>query len=90
MEYIGILAACFTTISFLPQVIQIIKTKDTKSISLNMYILFVSGTALWIAYGIYIMKLPVILANTITGILSLIILYYKLKEKIKSSQKNPS
>ena len=83
MEYIGILAACFTTISFLPQVIQIIKTKDTKSISLNMYILFVSGTALWIAYGIYIMKLPVILANTITGILSLIILYYKLKEKNK-------
>lgn len=81
MEYIGILAACLTTVSFLPQVIQIIKNKDTKSISLNMYILFVSGTILWVIYGLSIMKLPVILANIVTGMLSLIISYYKITEK---------
>lgn len=46
-----------------------------------MYILFVSGTTLWVIYGLSIMKLPVILANIITGVLSLIILYYKITEK---------
>ena len=40
MEYLGLLAACLTTTSFLPQVLLVIKTKDTKSISLKMYILF--------------------------------------------------
>lgn len=80
MEYLGLLAACLTTISFLPQVIQIIKTKDTKSISLKMYILFVSGTVLWFIYGVFIKNLPVTLANFITGTLALTILYYKIKE----------
>lgn len=80
MEYLGLLAACLTTISFLPQVIQIIKTKDTKSISLKMYILFVTGTILWFVYGLFIKNLPVTLANFITGTLTVTILYYKLRE----------
>ncbi len=80
MEYLGLLAACLTTISFLPQVIQIIKTKDTKSISLKMYILFVTGTILWFVYGFFIKNLPVTLANFITGTLAVTILYYKLRE----------
>lgn len=80
IEYLGLLAACLTTISFLPQVIQILKTKDTKSISLKMYILFVSGTTLWFIYGLFIKNLPVTLANFITGTLAFIILYYKIKE----------
>ncbi len=80
MEYLGLLAACLTTISFLPQVLLVIKTKDTKSISLKMYILFVSGTILWFVYGLFIKNLPVTLANFITGTLAITILYYKIKE----------
>lgn len=80
MEYLGLLAACLTTISFLPQVLLVIKTKDTKSISLKMYILFVSGTILWFVYGLFIKNLPVTLANFITGTLAVTILYYKIKE----------
>lgn len=38
---IGTIAAILTTISFLPQAYQVIKTKDTSSISLGMYITFV-------------------------------------------------
>lgn len=81
MEYLGLLAACLTTISFLPQVLLVIKTKDTKSISLKMYILFVSGTILWFVYGLFIKNIPVTLANFITGSLAFIILYYKIIEK---------
>ena len=80
MEYLGLLAACLTTTSFLPQVLLVIKTKDTKSISLKMYILFVSGTILWFVYGLFIKNIPVTLANFIT-IIRLIILYYKIIEK---------
>ena len=80
MEYLGLLVACLTTISFLPQVLLVIKTKDTKSISLKMYILFVSGTILWFVYGLFIKNLPVTLANFITGTLAITILYYKIKE----------
>ena len=45
---IGIIAAIFTTLSFLPQAYQVIKTKDTSSISLGMYTMFVFGVFLWI------------------------------------------
>ncbi len=78
MQNIGLAAACLTTISFLPQVIQVIKTKDTSGISLIMYIFFVLGVLLWTIYGIYIRDLSIILANGITFFSAVVILYHKL------------
>ena len=43
IEIVGYIAAVLTTISFVPQAAKIIKTKDTKSISLGMYALFSIG-----------------------------------------------
>lgn len=77
-KVIGYVAACGTTISFLPQAIKSIKTRDTRNISLLMYILFVFGTACWLAYGIYRTDLPVAIANAITLILASIILIMKI------------
>ena len=48
---IGTIAAILTTLSFLPQAYQVIKTKDTSSISLGMYTMFVFGVFLWIIHG---------------------------------------
>ena len=81
IELIGFIAAFLTTASFVPQAIQVIKTKDTKSISLSMYIIFISGVILWLIYGLYINNLPMIIANLITAILASLILFYKLKNK---------
>ncbi|MBW6451606.1 MAG: SemiSWEET transporter [DPANN group archaeon] len=78
---IGFIASILTTISFIPQIVTIYKTKDTKSISLKMYLLFCSGITLWLIYGLLKKDLPIILANSITLILSLIILSMKLKYK---------
>ncbi len=78
--WLGNLAAILTSLSFLPQAIQVIKTKDTKSISLPMYLMFVIGIALWLVYGLLKNDLPLILANIITLIFSSIILFYKIKE----------
>ncbi|HYE22028.1 MAG TPA: SemiSWEET transporter [Verrucomicrobiae bacterium] len=80
-QTIGYLAAAATTIAFIPQAWQTIKTRDTKGISLGMYLVFTFGVLMWLTYGILIKDIPVISANTITLILSVIILVYKLKYK---------
>ena len=79
--FLGYVAAVLTTISFVPQALLIIKTKDTKGISLPMYILFTIGVACWLLYGIYFGMIPVIIANFITLALALVILTFKIKYK---------
>jgi|SaaInlLV_10m_DNA_3_1039740.scaffolds.fasta_scaffold13508_3 MtN3 and saliva related transmembrane protein len=78
---IWFIAAFCTTIAFLPQTLKIIRTKDTKALSLAMYILFTFWVAMWLIYWIIINSLPIIIANSITFILSSIILCYKIKNR---------
>lgn len=80
-DIIGFLAAVLTTISFLPQAIQTIKTKNTSGISLSMYSLFTAGVLFWLIYGTLTNNYPVIFANAITSLLAAIILIYKIKYK---------
>jgi MtN3 and saliva related transmembrane protein len=79
-EIIGFIAATLTTISFLPQIIKIIKTKDTSSISLKMYLIFTMGVFLWLIYGLLNSDKPIIIANLVTFSFTLYILYRKIKE----------
>ena len=76
---IGYFAAFCTSISFLPQVILIIKTKNTSAISLPMYFIYVSGVILWLVYGVLIHDKVVVIANIFTLFLSSIVLFFKLK-----------
>ena len=78
-EYIGFIAAILTTMSFIPQVIRVYKTADTKAISLKMYLLFSTGVFFWLIYGVLIGELPIIIANFITLILALFILIKKIR-----------
>ena len=83
---IGTLAACLTTGSFLPQAIKTIRSRDTRSISLLMYLAFTSGVLLWLIYGVLIHDLPVIVANAFTLAFSAIILTYKLRESVRQNE----
>ncbi|MFZ5996378.1 MAG: SemiSWEET family sugar transporter [Nitrospirota bacterium] len=76
---IGLLAATLTTASFIPQVVKTWKLKETKDLSLWMLLLFSVGIFLWLLYGVFIKDLPVILANLVTFVLVMIILFFKLK-----------
>ena len=76
---IGFSAAILTTVAFLPQVIQAWKTKSTKDVSLLMFAIFSVGIFLWLIWGILIMEWPAILANAVSFILALAILFFKLK-----------
>jgi len=78
---IGLIAAFLTTAAFVPQVVKVIKTKDTKGLSLLMYIMQVTGMFLWLVHGLSINDLPLILANAVTLCLSGIILFYKIRYK---------
>lgn len=79
ISIIGFAAATLTTASFLPQVIQTVKTRHTKDISLGMYTSFTIGVLLWGVYGFLLGSAPMIIANTITFVLAFIILYLKIK-----------
>jgi MtN3 and saliva related transmembrane protein len=78
-DFLGLLAAALTTISFFPQVLRTIRTKNTESISLAMYMIFTLGTALWLVYGITLGSLPIILSNAITVSLAAIVLGLKIR-----------
>lgn len=78
-EWIGYAAATLTTLSFVPQVWQILKTKHTKDISLRMYLLFTSGVAMWLIYGLILGAWPVVAANCVTLVLAGAVLILKLR-----------
>ena len=76
---IGLLAATFTTIAFLPQMFRTWKTKSAKDVSFVMLITFMTGLFLWLVYGIILGALPIILANALTLFFNCIILWLKIK-----------
>ena len=79
VDFVGFAAAFFTSVALLPQVLKAWKTKSTRDISLNMYLLTSLGISLWLVYGFLISSLPLIAANIVTLILVLSVLFLKLK-----------
>ena len=78
---LGLMAAILTTVGFIPQAVKIIRTKNTRDLSLGMYILLTFGVLSWLSYGILIQDLPVILANGITSVFIVTILLLKIRYK---------
>lgn len=78
-DIIGLLAAFLTTFSFLPQAVQTIRTRDTRAISLPMYIMLCLGLVCWAIYGIILQDPPLILANVTTLAFALVILGVKIR-----------
>lgn len=78
-ELIGYAAATLTTAAFVPQAIKTLRTRDTRSISLGMYVTFTTGIALWFCYGLVLGSWPMIIANVITFGLAGSILLLKIR-----------
>lgn len=81
IDIIGYFAAILTTLSFLPQAIKTIKTKDTSGISLIMYSMFTIGVLGWLIYGFIKNDIPIFIANLVTLSLAGVILSLKIKYK---------
>ena len=78
IEFYGYFAAILTTIAFIPQLIKTLKTKKAEDVSLTTLIMFLTGVAAWIIYGIEISSKPILIANIITFLLNFLILVFKL------------
>ncbi|MBS7538080.1 SemiSWEET family sugar transporter [Ancylobacter lacus] len=78
-ELIGAAAAVLTTLCWLPQALKVLRSRETRDLSLVAYLAFAAGVGLWLVYGLLIGSLPVILANAVTFVLLLGILSLKLR-----------
>jgi MtN3 and saliva related transmembrane protein len=78
-EIIGLLAAILTTVAFIPQAFKALRYRDTRSLSLGMYVIFTAGVALWGIYGWLLGNWVIVTANAVTGTLAIAILVTKLR-----------
>lgn len=79
IELIGTLAALLSTISFVPQVVKVWRTRSARDLSLIMYLMFWVGIFLWLLFGLMIGSISVITGNLVTLCLASTILYFKLR-----------
>jgi MtN3 and saliva related transmembrane protein len=79
IDGLGSAAALCSMVSFAPQLIKIWREKDASSVSLRMYLVTVTGFALWLAYGVVIGQWPVAVSNAVCLMMSGAVLVLKLR-----------
>jgi MtN3 and saliva related transmembrane protein len=79
VDWLGTVAGILTTVAFVPQVWGVWKTRSTRDISLGMYLVFTTGVAFWLAYGLVLGAWPIIVANSVTLALTGTVLALKLR-----------
>ena len=90
VENLGFAAAFCTTAAFVPQLVRVLRSRSAHDISMPTFLLFSIGIFLWLLYGIYTGSKPVIASNIVTLILTLSILFLKLKyDRNAVEQKKP-
>jgi len=85
IQLVGVGAAVLTTIANIPQTYKIIKEKNTEGISPYTYTILLTGTALWMIYGILNDDWPIIVGNgiTVTTCIMILALYFMSNKVIK-------
>jgi len=81
IEILGLVAGTITSITFVPQVIKIWRTKSAKDLSIMMLLLLMLGVILWLIYGLVVMSASIIYTNSMVLLMSLVMLYFKMKFK---------
>lgn len=88
-DIFGAAGATLTTVSFVPQAIQVLRTRETGAISLAMYAMFTAGVAMWGVYGLMTGQLSIILANAVTVTLASLILGLKIRDVLRTRAGRP-
>lgn len=83
INILGFIAATFTTIAYLPQVIKTYKSRSASELSLGTFSMLTAGVLLWLVYGLLSNDPPIIFANFLTLILAASLLYMKFKFKTR-------
>ncbi|HEV2860046.1 MAG TPA: SemiSWEET transporter [Pyrinomonadaceae bacterium] len=81
LTLLGLVAGGLTTVSFVPQVRKIWKTRSAEDVSLMMFVAFCVGVSLWLVYGFMKGEVAIIATNAVTLVLGAAIVWMKLKFK---------
>jgi MtN3 and saliva related transmembrane protein len=76
---LGLVAGFLTTVAYVPEVIKVFNTKDTKGISLLWLLALLTVVLLWFYYGVLIISIPVMAANGVSAFLILLLIFLKIK-----------
>jgi len=80
-QWIGIVAGVLTASSMLPQLIKVVKKKEAEDISLVMLVVLMSGIAMWIVYGIFRDDWPIIITNSFSLLVNILLTFFRVKYK---------
>ena len=80
-NFIGTAGGIVSSVTFLPQVIKIWKTKSAKDLSMMTLFFLILNVSLWLTYGLLKTDFPLIITNSIVLSMILIMVYFKLKFK---------
>ena len=86
-EILGLAAGVFSTGSVLPQVVHIFRSKSAQDVSLWFTIMILTGSLLWLTYGILDRLLPIILWNAAGTVLTAALVIGKVKFGITGPKK---
>jgi MtN3 and saliva related transmembrane protein len=81
VEYIGYFGSFLTSITFIPQVYKSWQSKSVGDLSIWMILTVVTSTIVWLVYGFAVSSGPVISANIVVLVLTLVLLYFKYSFK---------
>jgi MtN3 and saliva related transmembrane protein len=79
VDAVGMIGAVLTTVCWLPQAVKIIRSRDTRAISLAGTLAFTIGIVFWLIYGLALVDWPLITSNVVTLALMLVIVTLKLR-----------
>jgi MtN3 and saliva related transmembrane protein len=78
IQFAGHFGAFLSSVTFIPQVYRVWKTRSANDLSMTMMLIVFTSTIIWLVYGVALMLWPVILANSVIAVLSLMLIYFKL------------
>jgi len=79
-KVIGFLAGTGTTVSFFPQMIRVIRTRSVSDLSIYMFLIHSTGVTLWVAYGVLVDDMIIVLFNCVTALFNLVILSFFIRQ----------
>jgi MtN3 and saliva related transmembrane protein len=86
--FVGFVAAFCTTVSYIPQVKKCWQTGSTGDLSLKMLAILATGIALWVVYGFMKGDIIIIIANAVSLVLLLNLLFFKVRENATTSREH--
>ncbi len=77
----GYIGTFLSSITFIPQVLQVYKTQSAKDLNMQMLLIIFASTIFWLVFGFGNKQNPVIICNFIIMALSAWLIWFKWKSE---------